>query len=277
MSNKSSLLFASENSKEDKSAEERRKEKQKKEEQKKKEREIFEKVRISFNIEELKKNEATAASKIATFLHTNNLTTEDEEPEDLARRLYKKLIEYDKVQNFDVVGVIILVVGAFFIPEAFLFIRSFLVKYYIYNEYLQLEVIAIMVGKLEPIKVEEILNVLSDNSKYFKKYIDEIRFNYFDVKNGHGKAFESIIARISHKELRYLMKALQQAAESDLRMTIENLENQRNSNKEFRKIREQNKLKQKELVGILIILFVLAQICIYSFTPFQNIMSDFDL
>ena len=246
-------------------------------EKKKKEREIFYKLKNNFSISELKKNEAGAVNRIAMFLYTNNIKTKDEQVEDIARRMFDKLKKYDDAQNIDYFGILLMVIIAFFTPEGFLYIRSFLVKYFIYNEFLQLEVTAIMVGKLEPIKVEEILNVLSENSKYFKKYIDEIRYNYFDVKNGHSKAFDSVIARISHKELRYLMKSLQQAAESDLKITIENLENQRKSNKEFRNIREQNKLKQKDLLGIMIILGALAAVCVYAFAPFELIMNDFNI
>lgn len=272
ISNKSSMLFAA-----DKDSKENKPDPKKIQEVKKNERELFENVRAHVNVDEIRKNEVDGVSEIARYLYVNNLGTKDEEVEDVARRLYKKLVSYEEVKEVDIVGVLIIIVLAFFLPEGFLYIRSHLVKYYIYNEYLQLEVTAIMVGKLDPIKVEEILNVLSDNSKYFKRYIDEIRFNYFDVKEGHGKAFDSIISRITHKELRYLMKSLQQAAESDLKMTIENLENQRKSNKEFRNIREQNKLKQKELIGILVILFVLAQICYYAFTPFLSIMNNFNI
>ena len=245
--------------------------------QKKLEKEIFKKLKDRFDIAELQKNEAQGVEKIASYLQVKKLEMKDEPTEELAKRMFQKLKQYNDAQKTDYFAILLLVVFSYFVPEAFLYLRSYLVKYYIYNEYLQLEVTAIMVGKLDPIKVEEILNVLSENSKYFKRYIDEIRYNYFDVKEGHSKAFDSVINRISHKELKYLMKALQQAAESDLKLTIENLENQRKSNKEFRNIREQNKLKQKELIGILIILVVLAAVCSYAFAPFQDVMNSFNI
>jgi hypothetical protein len=241
------------------------------------ERKMFEFLVGRFSYNELKQNETVAEINIARDLQNNNMGTQDEEVSGLARRMYNKLIAYYQVKEVDWFGIMMLVIMAFFLPDAYLFLRSYLIKYLIYNEYLQLEVTAIMVGKLEPIKVEEILNVMSENSKYFKRYIDEIRYNYFDVKNGHAKAFESVIEKITNKELRYLMKALQQASESDLKMTIENLENQRNSNKEFRNIKEQSKLKKKDLVGILIILVALVAVCVYAFGPFSGIMNDFNL
>lgn len=251
--------------------------KKKEEERKKYERELFYKIKNCFDIKELKKNDAKALSDIAEYIYVNKLNPKDEPAEDVARRIYDKLKKYNEVQQVDVLGIIILGVFAFFAPEGYLYGKRMLVNYLLYNEYLQLEVATIMVGKLEPIKVEEILNVLSENSKYFKRYIDEIRFNYFNVKDGNVEAFNSVISRVKHKELRYLLKALQQGVESDLKLTIENLENQRRSNKEFRNIKEQNKLKQKDLLGISVILLMLLVLCVYIFAPFEKIVSDFSL
>lgn len=269
MGSKSAMLFAAD------SGEELSKEETIK--KKKEERKLFEYLRERFSEEDVKANEAKAVADIARDMQMSGFNVTDEELGDLARRMQKKLVDYYSLQQTDYVLMLIIGAFAFFVPEIYMYIRSYLIKYLTYNEYLQLEVTAIMVGKLEPIKVEEILNIMSENSKYFKRYIDEIRYNYFDVKNGHGKAFESVIEKISSKELRYLMKALQQAAETDLKITIENLENQRNSNKEFRNIREQNKLKQKDLIGIIIILIALAAVCAYAFAPFQNMMNNFSL
>ena len=269
LSDRSAMLFATEaNQKIDKEAEKQRI---------KNERIIFEFLVNRFSSEELKQNEAAAEINITRDLQKNKMGTQDEEVSDLARRMYAKLTKYYEVKEVDWFGIMLLVIFTFFLPDAYLFLRSYLIKYLTYNEYLQLEVTAIMVGKLEPIKVEEILNVMSENSKYFRRYIDEIRYNYFDVKNGHAKAFEAVIEKITSKELKYLMKALQQASEADLKMTIENLENQRNSNKEFRNIKEQSKLKKKDLVGILIILIALVAVCVYAFGPFTGIMNDFDI
>lgn len=269
ISSRSAMLFAT-----DPGGEEKKKEEKKRKQQ---EREVFEYLKDRYKYEILMQNEVESVGSIAQDIQFKEFKFDGEKPDDVARRMYKKLIEYHKLQQTDYFGIVLLAVIACFMPEAFLFIRSYLIKYMIYNEYLQLEVTAIMVGKLEPIKVEEILNVLSDNSKYFKRYIDEVRYNYFDVKNGHGKAFDAVISKIANKELRYLMKTLQQAAESDLKITIENLENQRKSNKEFRNIREQNKLKKKDLLGILIILIVLGAVCVYAFAPFEQIMNSFTI
>ncbi|MGE5329064.1 MAG: hypothetical protein ACM3KR_06135 [Deltaproteobacteria bacterium] len=244
------------------------------EETQKKEKIIFDKV---YELVKLEKDEVTAVNIIMQYIEKNKLEIDNVPSEDTARRIYKKIQKYNAMQETDYFGILIIVVFAFFLPEAYLMFKSYMMKFYIYNEYLKLEVTAIMVGKLEPIKVEEILNVLSDNSKYFKKYIDEVRFNYFNVKDGNARAFDSVLAKVSHKELRYLLKALQQASEADLKMTIENLENQRNSNKEFRNIKEASKLKKKELVGILIILIILAAISAYAFTPFEQLMNDFSI
>ncbi|MGE5473750.1 MAG: hypothetical protein ACM3UU_05975 [Ignavibacteriales bacterium] len=253
-------------------------EKQKRiEENKRKERQIFEEIKSKYNYQQNNSDEITAVGVISQYMEKNKLTIEDQPTEDVARRIYNKIIKYNTAKEVDYQGLVILVVLSFFLPDAFLMFKSYMLKFYIYNEYLKLEVTAIMVGKLEPIKVEEILNVLSDNSKYFKKYIDEIRYNYFNVKDGNARAFDSVLEKVAHKELRYLLKALQQAAEADLKITIENLENQRKSNKEFRNIKEQNKLKKKELIGILMILIVLAAVCVYAFAPFENMMNNFSI
>lgn len=267
--NSSALLFAQD--KPDEEVQKQLKENQKIEKQ------IFQEVIEKYDFRNMKANEVSAVSEIAQYIEINKLTLKDVPTEDVARRIYKKISKYYELQNPDYLAVVIIVVFAFFLPEVYLMFKAYMLKFYIYNEYLKLEVTAIMVGKLEPIKVEEIMNVLSDNSKYFKRYIDEIRFNYFNVKDGNARAFDSVIEKVRHKELRYLLKALQQAAESDLKMTIENLENQRKSNKEFRNIKEANKLKKKELVGILVILLVLAAICVYAFAPFEQLMNDFSI
>ncbi len=269
VNNKSSMLFADDSTQQvDKEALKVRREN---------ERKIFEHLRKRFSLQELKNNQVESVSLIAADLIHNNLATPDEEVSDLARRMHKKLVGYYEVQQIDWFAVLLFTMAAFFLPDAYLYLRSILIKYLIYNEYLQMEVIAIMVGKLEPITVEEILNVMSENSKYFKRYIDEVRYNYFDVKNGHSKAFDSVLEKITNKDLRYLMKTLQQASESDLKITIENLENQRRSNKEFRNIKEQNKLKKKDLLGIMVILVVLVMVCMYMFEPFSHIMGNFSL
>lgn len=267
--NSSSLLFAG-----DKPNENTQK---RIEENQRKEKQIFEEITTKYNFQQSQMNEMSAVNEIAQYIEKNKLTLEDVPTEDVARRIYNKIVKYNSVNQTDYLGLIIIVVFAFFIPDVYLMFKSYMLKFYIYNEYLKLEVTAIMVGKLEPIKVEEILNVLSENSKYFKKYIDEIRYNYFNVKDGNARAFDSVLERVAHKELRYLLKALQQAAEADLKITIENLENQRKSNKEFRNIKEQNKLKKKELVGILLILVVLAAVCGYAFAPFENMMNNFSI
>lgn len=269
LANRSAMLFATEA--------DQVMDKEVKQERIKTERKIFEFLAGNFSVEELQANESEAEIRMAKVLQENNLVTDDEEVDELARRMYQKLITYYQVKEVDWVSIIMLVMLAFFVPECFLYIRSWLIKHMIYNEYLQLEVTAIMVGKLEPIKVEEILNVMSENSKYFKRYVDEIRNNYFDLQDGHVKAFESVIEKITSKELRYLIKALQQASESDLKMTIENLENQRNSNKEFRNIKEQGRLKKKDLLGILMILIALAAVCLYAFEPFEGIINNFNI
>jgi len=247
------------------------------EENTEKEKQIFEKVKIKYDYKNSDINEVSAVTQIAQYIETNKLTIDDVSTEDLARRIYKKLQNYYAVQETDYFGILLIVTFVFYIPELYLMFKAYMLKFYIYNEYLKLEVTAIMVGKLEPIKVEEILDVLSDNCKYFKRHIDEIRANYFNVKDGNAKAFETVIVKVAHKELRYLLKALQQAAEGDLKMTIENLENQRRSNKEYRNIIEQNKLKKKELIGILIILIILATVCSYAFTPFESLMNSFSI
>lgn len=268
-SNKSSLLFATETKVANKAEDEETK--------RQNERKIFEYLKERYNYEQLKKNEIDAVARISIDIEQSNIKSKDESTEDLARRQYKKLIDYYELQRVDYFLISLMVTFTFFVPEMFLYIRSYLMKFLIYNEYLQLEVTAIMVGKLEPIKVEEILNVMSENSTYFKRYIDEIKFNYFDVKNGHSKAFEAVIQKISSKELKYLLKSLQQAAESDIKITIENLENQRKSNKEYRSIVEQNNLKKKELLAILVILIVLAAVCTYSFGAFQGLINNFSI
>jgi hypothetical protein len=269
ISNKSSLLFESDPEEQQKAQDIAKK--------KEIERNIFEYLLERYDYDQLKKNEVEAVTSIAQDIQFSKLELPDENIDDLSRRLYEKLVEYYSIQQIDYFGILLVVILAFFLPDMVLYIRCYLIKFLLYNEYLQLEVIAIMVGKLEPIKVEEILNVMSENSKYFKRHIDEIRYNYFDIKNGHAKAFESVIEKISSKELRYLVKSLQQASESNIKIVVENLENQRKSNKEFRNIIEQNNLKKKDLVGIMVILIVLGAVCMYTFAPFQSITSNFSL
>lgn len=242
-----------------------------------KEKMIFKKVQEKYYYDGMNDDENVAVGKIAQYMEVNKLSLKDVPTEDTARSIYSKLQKYYALQNTDYSALILLAALAFFIPDVYLMFKAYMLKFFIYNEYLKLEVTTIMVGKLEPIKVEEILNVLSDNSKYFKKYIDEIRFNYFNVKDGNARAFDAVIEKVSHKELRYLLKALQQASESDLKMTIENLENQRKSNKEFRNIMEQNKLKKKELVGILVLLIMLFMICLYVFMPLSSLINEFKI
>lgn len=200
-----------------------------------------------------------------------------EDPELLALRLYGKLKEFYELRNVDYENLALLALFAFFAPEIFLLIRGRLLKHMAFNEFMFLEVAAVMAGKVEPVKVEEILKILSEHSRLFKRHIDEIRFKYFDVKGGHERAFESVIQKVGNKDFRYLLKTLQQASEFDLKISVQNLENQMASSKEFRKIKEAGKLKKKDVAAILVVLFILGAMCMYVFAPFSKLIEGFNL
>jgi hypothetical protein len=191
----------------------------------------------------------------------------------LATEIYNKMMRVEnakKINPITLITILFISMAGFMIPNAVLEILKFIRYRAFDNEVIALEMLTILVGSVENITVKEILKILADNSKIFKKNFEKALLEY---PADFEQALVNLGESSKNKDFQALISTLRQSATSDKYSALQTLQRRRISRKEYRKLTEEKRIEFKMYVGLVLLVPVLFFLAKLLLSPWQDLMN----
>jgi hypothetical protein len=191
----------------------------------------------------------------------------------LATEIYNKMMRVEnakKINPITLITILFISMAGFMIPNAVLEILKFIRYRAFDNEVIALEMLTILVGSVENITVKEILKILADNSKIFKKNFEKALLEY---PADFEQALVNLGESSKNKDFQALISTLRQSATSDKYSALQTLQRRRISRKEYRKLTEEKRIEFKMYIGLILLVPVLFFLAKLLLSPWQDLMN----
>lgn len=191
----------------------------------------------------------------------------------LATELYNKIVRVEnakKINPITMITILFIALSGFMIPNAVLELLKFIRYRSFDNEVIALEMLTILVGSVENITVKEILKILADNSRIFKKSFDKALLEY---PADFEQALINLGESSKNKDFQALISTLRQSATSDKYSALQTLQRRRISRKEYRKLTEEKRIEFKMYIGLVLLMPVLFFLAKLLLSPWQDLMN----
>ncbi|MGE4283044.1 MAG: hypothetical protein AB7G87_04915 [Clostridia bacterium] len=245
---------------------------EKKEELKAREQNFFLLIRESLTRKEVLdiKNRENVKKEIDRLIETSRKKI-NEDRIVIVNRLYNKIYDYYSITNIQYYNYLIILLIAYMLPNLYLHIRAFVNRYNADSEVALLENVTVFVGRLNPIKTREIIDILIGYSYIFKPYLNKLKYDSTKNDITLEETYKNITSAANNKEFKLLCETLRDFESGSINESINNLSVSIKQNRERRRKVAKDKLEIKRIITIFIIIFVLTYLGLYMLRPWQAI------
>ncbi len=191
--------------------------------------------------------------------------------ETIVNKIYHRLISYYKVREFNIMLIILVAFQISYLPELYLIIKNILVRVDAKNELRLLKRLIILNGSIKPVDFMEVLSLLIQKSKYYKKILQQIedsnRKNSIDNKT----IYSTYIRQCKDIDLKLFFEKLDEANNCDFDKAILNIENEfkLHRREEIRSIKKQ--IEFIHIMGILGFMLIITVLIVYLIVPWMQL------
>lgn len=193
------------------------------------------------------------------------------DPQNIANKVYYRLIDYYAIKEFNYLLAFLFLVIIYFIPELLVFLNNLLVNSNAANELLFLKKLIVLNGSIKPTSYNEVLDVITDKSKYYKHILKKIMVlrqkNTIDNKKIYK---EKYLGPINNLNLKLFLEKLDQADNYDYDHAIKNIENEFQTDKRERARKIKERIETMEILGIIGSMLIITLITIYLLLPWLS-------
>lgn len=221
---------------------------------------------------EISKNEINQAAKEEIHGRIKNLIREaDEElflPKDtVVNKVYYRLYDYYKYRKLNMPLYVLVCLGVFFIPEVWVLIHNFFAGVDAKRELRFLKKLIIVNGSIKPVDFMELLELLIDKSKYYKKTLQEIQD--LNKKNtvDNRTIYSNYIRKAGDLNTKLFFEKLDQANNYDFDQAIMNIENEFKLEKREQARRVSKQIGVINIAGIVGYMVLIVILIMYLLIP----------
>ncbi|MCG8501653.1 MAG: hypothetical protein MJB12_14805 [Firmicutes bacterium] len=205
-----------------------------------------------------------------------NLIHEEDEvllqPKDtIANKIYHRIVRYHSIREWDISLYIMIALLFSFMPELYLSIRKIFIKADARRELIFLKRLLILNGSIKPVDFMEVLKILIDKSKYYKKILQEIEDKNKKNSVDNCRIYNTYIRNWKDVDLKLFFEKLDEANNYDFDQAILNIENEfrLQRREEIRKVRK--RIEFIHVMGIMGFMLIITLLIVYLIIPWMQL------
>ena len=158
-----------------------------------------------------------------------------------------------------------------FMPELYLSIRKIFIKADARRELIFLKRLLILNGSIKPVDFMEVLKILIDKSKYYKKILQEIEDKNKKNSVDNCRIYNTYIRNWKDVDLKLFFEKLDEANNYDFDQAILNIENEfrLQRREEIRKVRK--RIEFIHVMGIMGFMLIITLLIVYLIIPWMQL------
>lgn len=187
--------------------------------------------------------------------------------EALINRIYYRLKDYYEVRKINIIPYLLGSAAASFIPECFFIFHIILAGADRKRELRFLKKLIILNGSIKPVDFNEVLKILIDKSRYYKRILQEIEDMNRRNSVDNGLIYSSLIKKLTNINEKLFFEKLGEANNYDFDQAVQNIENEFRLERQETARRIRKRIEIINVAGLTGLMAVIAIMVFYLIFP----------